>query len=187
MTNSSMNTFLEMKSDEFERYSLDILKEQTKNLKNVKVCLDVLAEAYDGCYQLDGYIEFECMGIVYKTIVECKCQKTPIKREVVQKLNDTIKAVGANKGIVISASDFQSGAILYAQMHGIALIQLREKKLEMGQDDCRRIVTKFSHIGYDEESPYIGVLIEIGRDGESMKNTYLSPLSDVLENFLQDF
>lgn len=40
-------------------------------MNNVKIIHNKVIEAYDGNYQLDGYIEFEVMGVLYKTIVEC--------------------------------------------------------------------------------------------------------------------
>ena len=57
------------------------------------------------------------MGVLYKTIVECKHYKYPISREIVQKVYDNLRAIGAQKGIVVSTSNFQSGAIDYAKAH----------------------------------------------------------------------
>ena len=61
-------------------------------------------------------------------LVECKHQHAPIKREVIQILRDRLQSVGASKGILVSTSGFQSGAVKYADTHGIALIQLIEGK-----------------------------------------------------------
>lgn len=43
-----------------------------------------------------------------------------------QKVYDSLRAIGAQKGIIVSTSNFQSGAIDYAKVHGIALIQMTE-------------------------------------------------------------
>ena len=86
------DTVLDMEPSDFEKYSLQILKEQTEGLKNVKIIHNKIIEAYDGNYQLDGYIEFEAMGVLYKTIVECKHYKYPISREIVQKVYDNLRA-----------------------------------------------------------------------------------------------
>ena len=105
------DTVLEMSSIDFEKYALQVLKSKIKGLENVKFIHNKIIEAYDGNYQLDGYIEFEVMGVLYKTIVECKHYKYPISREIIQKVYDNLRAVGAHKGIVVSTSNFQSGAI----------------------------------------------------------------------------
>ena len=68
------------------------------------------------------------MGTLIKVLIECKHHRTPIKREVIQVLNDRIKSLGAQKGILFSTSKFQSGCIEYAEQHGIALVRLIEGK-----------------------------------------------------------
>ena len=88
----------------------------------------------DGDYQIDGFIEFCAMGVIYKTLVECKHYKSNISREKVQILYDKVRATGAQKGILVSISNFQSGAIDYATKHGIALIQI----IESGEQYCTR-------------------------------------------------
>ena len=55
------------------------------------------------------------MGVRYVTLVECKHYRSPITREKVQILYDKIRAIGANKGVLISTSNFQIGAIKYAK------------------------------------------------------------------------
>ena len=56
--------------------------------------------------------------------VECKKKSNAIKREVVEILHKRLENLGANKGILISTSGFQSGATEYAAKHGIALWQI---------------------------------------------------------------
>jgi len=62
------------------------------------------------------------MGVKYKTIVECKKYKSSVKLSHIQVLKDTIISTGAQKGIFISTSSFQSGAMKYDKKHGIALM-----------------------------------------------------------------
>ncbi len=56
------DAYLELTPEEFERYSLDLLFEQTRNLESLVFEHDKVIEAYDGNYQIDGYIEFTFMG-----------------------------------------------------------------------------------------------------------------------------
>ncbi len=116
---------------DFERYSLQFLSQQAKHLKDCRIEHNKIIKVDDGNYQIDGFIEFSIEGIEgirYKTIIECKHYKSTISREKVQVLYDKIRACGAHKGVLISSSNYQSGAIEYAQKHGIALIKLTHKK-----------------------------------------------------------
>lgn len=179
-----IDTALEMNPIDFEKYSLQILQNQTKGLDNVKFVHNKVVEAYDGNYQLDGYIEFEVMGVLYKTIVECKHYKNPISREVVQKVYDNIRAIGAQKGIVVSTSNFQSGAIDYARAHGIALIQMTETEDTFYTRSQHKVIMNHPYVPSNGSFPYIGVMIGRGRDGLGVTCSYLSTLSDALKDFL---
>ena len=179
------DNFLEMTPVDFEKFCLYILENKTKGLNNVKIYHNKIMEVYDGKYQLDGYIEFDAMGVTYKTIVECKHYKAPISREIVQKVYDNLRAVGAQKGIVISTSNFQSGAIAYAGLHGIALIQLAEtEKEDIAPGSQYRVIVNSAYTRSNAGYPYIGVMIEQGKDGNGNTCNYLTPLSDKLKEFL---
>lgn len=175
---------LDMKPSEFEKYALQILEQQTEGLKNVKIVHDKVIEAYDGNYQLDGYIEFEAMGVLYKTIVECKHYKYPISREIVQKVYDNLRAVGAQKGIIISTSNFQSGAIKYAKIHGIALIQLTESGSEFATRGKMNVIMNHPRTPSNGGIPYIGVWQKTGIDDMGITCTYLTKGNKALQIFL---
>jgi restriction system protein len=76
-----------------------------------------------GDFIMDGVAHFEVMGGDFVVLVECKHHKDPIKRDVVQVLADKQAAVGAHKSFLFSMSEFQSGAIHYAELKGIALVR----------------------------------------------------------------
>lgn len=86
-----IDSVLEMNPTEFEKYALQILQDHIKGLNNVKFIHNKVVEAYDGNYQLDGYIEFEVMGVLYKTIVECKHYKYPISRKLCKRFMTTLE------------------------------------------------------------------------------------------------
>lgn len=179
-----IDTILEMTPVDFEKYALQILESKTKGLDNVKFVHNKVVEAYDGNYQLDGYIEFEVMGVLYKTIVECKHYKYPISREIVQKVYDNLRAIGAQKGIVVSTSNFQSGAIAYAKAHGIALIQMAQTEETFYTRSHYNVVLNHPYVPNNGGLPYIGVMIGCGDDGKGVTCAYLSPYSDKLKEFL---
>jgi restriction system protein len=82
----------------------------------------------DGEYEIDITVRFEALGGKFLVLVECKHHKSPIKRDVVQVLNDRLRAVGAQKGMIFATTRFQKGAIEYAKQHGIALVQVADGK-----------------------------------------------------------
>lgn len=118
------NINTDMSPEEFEQECLKLLESIEENSHNCTIEHNQVYCSDDGNYQLDGLITFEHFGVTYKTIVECKRYKYPIKRSHIQVLHDTIRSTGAHKGILISTSSFQKGAMKYAKKHGIALIQI---------------------------------------------------------------
>jgi restriction system protein len=79
----------------------------------------------DGEYTFDVTVRFRAFqGAQFLVLVECKKHKNPVKREVIQILHDRLRSVGGHKGFVIATTQFQRGAIEYAQKHGIALVQV---------------------------------------------------------------
>ena len=108
----------------FEKFVLEMLSKEFQKYDNCIIEHNKKIEAHDGSYKIDGYIEYDVMGIAYKTLLECKLHNDSIKRERVEILYSRIRSCGAHKGILISSSNFQSGAIEFANAHGIALIQI---------------------------------------------------------------
>ena len=94
---------------DFEKYALSVLREQCNGLDNVAFQHNRIIVTDDGNYQIDGYVEFEIMGLKFKSIVECKHYRTSISREKVQVLFDKVRATGAHKGILVSSSISRPG------------------------------------------------------------------------------
>lgn len=177
-------SYLELTPEEFEKYSLDVLYEQTKGLENLKIEHNKILEVYDGNYQIDGYIEFTVMGIKYKTLVECKHYRSPITREKVQILYEKIQSIGAQKGILISTSNFQSGAIQYASVHGVALIQLTEADMCYETRGRLNVVVQYGILPRNCGKKYVGVLLRQG-DYAGIACSYLSRTNQTLKVFLE--
>ncbi len=115
---------------DFEKYCLEILKAyaENENLTDFSIEHNYIAKGYDGDYQIDVYAEFTALECRFKVLCECKRYSHPIKRDIVATLHSKLNSIGAQKGILMSTSDFQSGAIQFAKEHGIALIQLNSKE-----------------------------------------------------------
>lgn len=123
---------LNMTPTEFEKYSLEILKgfAEEENLSNFSIDHNVMMQADDGTYQIDIAAHFTALGTKFDVICECKRYSSPVTREKVVILADKVKSLGAHKGILISTSGYQSGAVQYAEKHGIALLQIYDRHLE---------------------------------------------------------
>ena len=59
-----------------------------------------------------------------KILAECKQHKKRVGRDKVEVLESRLRSLGAQKGLLLSTAGFQSGAIQFAEKHGIALIQV---------------------------------------------------------------
>lgn len=117
---------------EFEKYCLDILAgfAEEDQLSDFTITHNVKIPAEDGTYQIDVYATFMAMGVEFKVLCECKQYTSPVNREKVVVLHDKLRSLGAHKGILLSTSGFQSGAIQYAKVHGISLIRVEDYHFE---------------------------------------------------------
>ena len=122
----------DMSPTEFEKCCLDILSgfAEEEQLKGFTIKHNTIIPASDGRYQIDVYAEFSALGSQFKILCECKKYKYSVNREKVAVLHKKLDSIGAQKGILISTSDFQSGAIEYAKAHGIALIKAEDYHFE---------------------------------------------------------
>ena len=57
-------------------------------------------------------------------LFECKRHKDPVKRSDIQVLLTKLQSTGAQKGVAVAATGFQSGALEFAKAHGIACVRL---------------------------------------------------------------
>ena len=80
----------------------------------------------DGEYIIDVVATFSALGASFVVLVECKHEKRRVERQDVQVLESKLESIGAHKGMLFSIAGFQSGALEYADAHGIALVQLVE-------------------------------------------------------------
>ncbi|MEU4635406.1 restriction endonuclease [Micromonospora chalcea] len=78
----------------------------------------------DGTYIMDVTARFQLAGMDFLILFECKRHKDPVKRSDVQVLLTKLQSTGAQKGVVVAASGFQSGALEFAKAHGIACVRL---------------------------------------------------------------
>lgn len=111
---------------EFELFCLETLKAyaEKEKLNDFTIKHNQKIKSDDGIYQIDVLVEYTALGTKNTILIECKKYRNSVKKEVVNALQAKLQSLGAQKGIIISTSGFQSGAVQYAEKHGIALWQV---------------------------------------------------------------
>jgi len=119
-----MNDLLNITPREYELAVKSILDGAGLGLMDFKSQHLEKVAGVDGAYSIDVTVRFSALGASFLVLVECKHEQRKIERQAVQILHDKLRSTGAQKGILFSVSGFQDGAIDYAGVHGIALVQL---------------------------------------------------------------
>jgi restriction system protein len=116
---------------EFEVLCAETMKAYAKieGLKEFSILHNQKITAHDGTYQIDNLAAFTALSVRFKVLIECKYYNRKIERDEVMLLQSKIDSSDAQKGIIMSTSSFQSGAVLYAKEHGIALLQVIEESI----------------------------------------------------------
>lgn len=131
---------------EFEKFCMETLKAYAaeESLHNFAIKHNQKVETYDSTYQIDVLAEYTALGCKNTVIVECKKYSRSVERAIVAELYSKLQSIGAQKGILISTSGFQSDAVKYAKQHGISLWQI-----------CDRMIKRISASASREIPPYI--------------------------------
>ncbi|MFD3427516.1 restriction endonuclease [Nocardia fluminea] len=99
-----------------ETMDLEVVGWEVKHLDSV--------EGLDGTYVMDVTARFRLAGMDFLILFECKRHTSAVKRSDVQVLHTKLQSIGAQKGVVVAATGFQSGALEFAKAHGIACVRL---------------------------------------------------------------
>lgn len=177
MKNIPTNFNTEITSIEFEKLIYNYLSNLGEHLSEFKAVHDEKIKRIDGTYQIDVYAEFKALGGILKVIIECKKYKNKVKRETVQILNDKLKSIGAQKGMIFATSGFQSGAIKYAEKHGIALVSVIEGKYTYF---TKSIESNTYSIPPSAKIPKFVCLYNYGNNTAYLQKKYLDPLNKFL-------
>jgi hypothetical protein len=112
--------------EDFEGFVAGTFEQLAPELEDLRVELHERIVGVDGEYDFDATVRFSVGGLAFLVLVEAKCHRHPIRRDVVQVLLSKVASVGAQKGVLVSTAPFQKGAMVYAATHGIALIKVTE-------------------------------------------------------------
>jgi hypothetical protein len=111
---------------EFERWVAELYAATASEVEDLRVTPHEVVIGTDGAYDLDATVRYRLAGMEFLVLVEAKRHRHPIKRELVASLHSKMQSTGAQKGVILATAAFQSGAIEYAKVHGIALIEVTE-------------------------------------------------------------
>ena len=114
---------------EFEKFCMETLRSyaEQESLLDFQIKHNQKIDTYDSTYQIDVLAEYTALGCKNTVVVECKKHSRSIERAVVAELYSKLQSIGAQKGILISTSGFQSDAVRFANTHGIALWQICDR------------------------------------------------------------
>jgi hypothetical protein len=86
---------------------------------------DLEVQAVRGKHLVDVSVRFSRFGLHQHWIIECKFWKSAVPKEKVLALKSIVEDIGADRGILVSESGHQSGAIDAARMTNITLTSLQ--------------------------------------------------------------
>ena len=172
---------IELAPEQFEREVRAILQKSNANLKAFEAKHREKIKGVGGIYEIDVTARFEALGAEYLTLIECKHQKNPIKREVVQTLYDKIRTTGAHKGMIFATTTFQRGAIKYASAHGIALVRMVEGKTSY---ETKAFGAVAEPPPWANIPPYVGYFYSLTDEGNICHTLVSIRYSDALNKFL---
>lgn len=90
---------------------------------------DVSVKGVRTSHDVDVYVTSHFDGFDVIWIVECKHWQKPVNKLHVLALREIVTDIGADRGILLSESGFQSGAFEAAQMTNVQLASLTELKI----------------------------------------------------------
>ena len=94
-------------------------------------CTATVNKAIEGArakHDIDVWVVFTKFGFETKWVIECKYWSTNVTKEKVLALKTIVDDVGADRGMIISKSGFQSGAIRATNNTNISLTSLEDLK-----------------------------------------------------------
>ena len=139
-TNLYRKLYAQMTPVDFEICCVEAIKAyaQKENVTDFTVLHNQKLKTVDGTYQIDILCQFTMIGMSFKVLVECKRYKHTVERKVVAEMDAKLRSLGAQKGLIIATSGFQSGAVHYAEEHNIAPAQIVDAQIQYIRNSVSR-------------------------------------------------
>lgn len=120
--------YSDMTPTDFEAHTRALFKLQRNKKKSIikdySVQYSKTKTTPNGHLQIQGKIKYSFLLIDYLVLIESKHYMGPIKRKQIWELKEKMKKAGAQKGIFVTTSYYQFGAIKYAKEHEILLLSI---------------------------------------------------------------
>ena len=117
---------------EYEKYIKSVFTQilRDEDIQNVFVDHDVKMKGKTGTHQIDVYWEYMQFGELIKVAVECKRYSKNVSIGVVRDFNSVLQDLNCSKGIIVTTTGFQKGAIEFASNNNISLKVIRKPESE---------------------------------------------------------
>ena len=109
---------------------------------------DVTVNGVRTNHDVDVLVRSHHIGFDITWIVECKHWKTPVSKLHVLALREIVSDVGSDRGILLSESGFQSGAIEAANLTNVQVTSINEMRKTAGKSiNAMRLRELFDRVG----------------------------------------
>lgn len=108
----------------------EIVNENRNGLETIQVQRDVTLQGKDTKHQIDVYWEFVVGGLMYKTIIQAKDQKSYINQSQMLTFKGVIEDLPGTTGVFVTRTGYQTGAKQIADKNDIVTFILREPKVD---------------------------------------------------------
>lgn len=114
--------------------------------------IDAKVRGVRATHNIDVWVTFTRYGLNHRWVVECKHWKSAVPKEKVMALASVVQDVGADRGILLSESGFQSGAFHAAEKTSITLTSSEDVRLKAEEDrlnsSTARIARKIANLQF---------------------------------------
>jgi hypothetical protein len=168
----------EITPSEFEEFVAgQLLGSAGSEVSDLSITVHEKITGADGTYDFDATVRYQLLGMSFLVLVEAKRHKNPIKRELVQILYQKVQSIGAHKGVMVSTAPYQTGAVVFAKTHGIALVTVTEGRFLYETRDAlpsprmsrEEAAQRFGH------STFVGRYYGLGDEPGSTRVVLMSP------------
>jgi hypothetical protein len=107
--------------------------------------VDARVQGIRALHKIDVWVRFEHFSLRHQWVIECKNWRKPVPKEKILALKSQIDDIGADRGILIAQSGFQSGAWRAAKSTNIDLMDIEELKAVTNDDFLRIALESLDH------------------------------------------
>jgi hypothetical protein len=124
-----MNTMnKKTQGNQYERMVAELM-EQITGLRGLELRRQKTYSGKEATHEVDISFVYTVGELQLLFLVECKDWSRPVEKRDVQAFLHTLRDLGAHKGIIVSRTGFQDGAVSIAKANGIALLSVARRRI----------------------------------------------------------